>query len=250
MLFRHSGLSSNFSLSLAELHPLRDLISRRMVRCVQNDPGEVLMSLLFRLLVVALSIMSSVLATASEFSRQKIEQQLTQRKGDALDLSNLDLSGVDLSGLDLHGADFFSSRLNGAKLAGANLASANFTRAELQKADFSAANLRNAVLYAAPLDGANFTGADLTHARVIGGGRGVVFRKAKLVDADLGTDPANQGMVPVRAELPEANFDGADLTRANLTHAVLTGARFTGATVTGARFDYAVLDGSNLTLTR
>jgi len=68
--------------------------------------------------------------------------------------------------------------------------------------------------------------------------------------ADLGADPANQGMVPVRAELVEANFDGADLTRANLTHAVLTSASFTGAIVTGARFDYAMIDGSNLTLTR
>ncbi|HEY8163775.1 MAG TPA: pentapeptide repeat-containing protein, partial [Methylocystis sp.] len=61
--------------------------------------------------------------------------------------------------------------------------------------------------------------------------RGVKFVKAKLIDADLGADPANQGMVPVRAELPEANFDGADLTRANLTHAVLNAANFTGAIV-------------------
>jgi uncharacterized protein YjbI with pentapeptide repeats len=207
------------------------------------------MSFLFRLFAIAFCIMPSVALTASELSRQEVEQRLAQRKGDAPDLSNHDLSGADLSGLDLHGADFFSSRLTGARLAGANLASANFTRAELQKADFSGANLRGANLYAAPLDGANFTGADLTHTRVICGGRGVVFSKAKLVDADLGANPANQGMVPVRAELPEANFDGADLIRANFTHAV-AGASFTGATVTGARFDYAVLDGSNLTLTR
>lgn len=49
-------------------------------------------------------------------------------------------------------------------------------------------------------------------ARIIGGGRGVRFTNARLVEANLGADPANQGMVPVRAELPEANFDGADLT--------------------------------------
>jgi uncharacterized protein YjbI with pentapeptide repeats len=90
----------------------------------------------------------------------------------------------------------------------------------------------------------------LTRARIIGGGRGVKFVKAKLVDADLGADPANQGMVPVRAELPEADFDGADLTRANLTHAVLTSAHFGSAIVTDARFDYAVLDGADIALTR
>lgn len=188
----------------------------------------------FRLVQLFISfcfILTAIAApAASELSRPEIEQRLAQRKSGAVDLSNLDLTDADLSGLDLHGADFFSSRLAGAKAKGANLAGANFTRSELQNADFS--------------------GADLTRARIIGGGRGVKFVKARLTDADLGADPANQGMVPVRAELVEANFDGADLTRVNFTHAVLTSASFTGAVVTGARFDYAVLDGSNLTLTR
>jgi uncharacterized protein YjbI with pentapeptide repeats len=65
------------------------------------------MSILLRLLGVALCIMPNVATNASELSRQKIEQRLMQGKGDVLDLSNLDLSGSDLSGLDLHGADFF-----------------------------------------------------------------------------------------------------------------------------------------------
>lgn len=85
---------------------------------------------------------------------------------------------------------------------------------------------------------------------MIGGGRGVNFSNAKLRNADLGADPANQGMVPVRAELPDANFNGADLAGANFTHAVLAGATFTSAIVTGARFDYAVLDGANISIAR
>lgn len=133
---------------------------------------------------------------ASDLTRAQIERRLTQSKDAAADFSNLDLSGADLSGLDLHGADFFSSKLPGAKLKGARLASANFTRSDVQNADFSRADLRGATFYAALLDGADFTGADMTRARIIGGGRGVKFVKAKLIDADLGADPANQGMVP------------------------------------------------------
>jgi len=187
---------------------------------------------------------------AAELSRAQVEQRVAAAQGKPIDLSNLDLSGVDLSDLNMHGADFFSTKLAGAKLAKADLSGANFTRADLQYADFSDAVMRGATLYAALLDGANFEDADLSNARIIGGGKGVNFHNAKLISADLGADPANQGMVPVRAELPDANFDGADLTRANLTHAVLTGANFTAAIVTGARFDYAVLDGSNLSLGR
>jgi uncharacterized protein YjbI with pentapeptide repeats len=189
-------------------------------------------------------------ALAAEMTRAEIEHKVAAAHGAPIDLSNLDLSGVDVSGLNLHGADFFSTKLTGAKLAKADLSDANFTRADLQNADFSGAQMKAATLYAALLDGAIFDHADLSNARVIGGGKGVNFHDAKLIGADLGADPANQGMVPVRAELPDANFDGADLTSANLTHAVLTGATFTGAVVTGARFDYAVLDGSNLSLGR
>lgn len=161
---------------------------------------------------------------AGEVIRSAMEQAIARHAG-PLDLSNADLSGVDLSGLGLRGADFFSSRL-------------------------SDANLNGATLYAALLEGVGISRADMTKARIIGGGKGVQFSKAILIDANLGADPTNQGMVPVRAELPEASFDGADLTRADLTHAVLTSADFAGAIVTGARFDHAVLDGSNFQLMR
>jgi uncharacterized protein YjbI with pentapeptide repeats len=116
----------------------------------------------------------------------------------------------------------------------------------LRRAKFTNANLRGATLYAAVLDECDFSNADLSRARVIGGGYSVSFRNAKLVGADLGADPANQGMVPVRAELPEANFNGADLTGANFTHAILSFATFEGTILTGARFDYAVTDGTAL----
>ena len=155
----------------------------------------------WRIIVGALLLLFPPSAEAGEITRATIEQKIAKRQS-PLDLSNTDLSGVDLSGLDLRGADFFSSRLADANLKGANVSSANFTRSDLQHADFSRANLSGATLYAALLEGANFSGADLTRARIIGGGKGVKFSKAKLVDEDLGADPANQGMVPVRAELP------------------------------------------------
>jgi uncharacterized protein YjbI with pentapeptide repeats len=187
---------------------------------------------------------SSVLA--GELTRAAMEQKISQAGGGAMDLTNLDLSGLDLSGLKLRKADFFSTKLTGANLTGADLSGANFTRADLQLARLSGSALRGAILYAALLDGADFSGADLSDARIIGGGRGVSFKNAKLVGANLGADPTNQGMVPVRAELVEANFNGADLSGANLTHAVLSSATFEGAILTGARFDYAVLDGTNI----
>lgn len=190
---------------------------------------------------------SSVLS--AELTRPQIEQKIAASSG-PVDLTNLDLSGADLSGLKLRGADFFSTKLEGADLRRAELASANLTRANLERAKLSNADLRGATLYAAQLELADFSDADLTRARIIGGGRGVSFKNARLTGADLGADPANQGMVPVRAELPDANFDGADLSGANFTHAVLTSASFSGANITGARFDYAVLDGANITLTK
>ena len=202
---------------------------------------------LWSLLIVGLCAFASIAsAVGAELTRSEIEQRIAHANGDRLDLGNLDLSGLDLSGLRLTKADFFSSNLAGANLSGAELTDANFTRADLRHAKFSKAALRGGILYAALLEECDFSDADLSHARIIGGGPRASFKNAKLVGADLGADPANQGMVPVRAELPEANFTGADLTGANLTHAILSSAKFEGAILTGARFDYAVTDGTIL----
>ena len=160
-------------------------------------------------------------ALGAELSRLEIEQSISQANGNRLDLSSLDLSG-DLSGLKLRRADSFSSDPSGANLSGADLNEANFTRADLRRTRLSNANLRAAILYAVLMHECDFSSADLSRARIIGGGRSVSFENAKLV----GADPANQGMVPVRAELPEASFNGADLTAANLTHAALSSAAF------------------------
>ena len=108
------------------------------------------------------------------------------------------------------------------------------------------ANLEGATLYAALLDGADFTSANLARARIIGGGRGVRFTNAKMAKADLGADPANQGMVPVRVDLTDANFDRADLSGANLAHAVLASASFKDADLRGAHFEYAKMSGADL----
>ncbi|HTV31637.1 MAG TPA: pentapeptide repeat-containing protein [Methylocella sp.] len=179
------------------------------------------------LLAAIFGLSSPPRLSAAELTRAEIEEKIGDARGAVISLANLALTNADLAGLNLLGADFFSTKLSGATLAKADLSSANFTRTELQNTNFSGALMMGATLYAAELDGANFSNADLSHARVIGGGRGFNFNNAKLRNTDLGADPANQGMVPVRAELPDANFDGADLTGANFTHAVLVGATFT-----------------------
>ena len=201
------------------------------------------------LLMIFCAVGGIASAAAAELTRSEIEQRIARAGGNRLDLGNADLSGLDLSGLRLAKADFFSSNLAGADLSGALLAEANFTRADLRRAKFSKADLRGAILYAALLEECDFSNADLSRARIIGGGPRASFKNAKLVGADLGADPTNQGMVPVRAELPEADFNGADLTGANFTHAILSSAKFEGAVMTGARFDYAVTDGTILRAT-
>lgn len=188
--------------------------------------------------------MSCVLA--SELTRVQIESRLRDYLGRQADFSNLDLSGADFSGLSLANADFFSSNLNSANFNHSILDGANFTRSDMTNAHYNGASLVGAVIYAAILDNVDFSEANLTRVRIVGGGKNVRFVRALLINADLGADPANQGMVPVRAELPSADFQGANLTHANLVHAVLTSSSFSGAIVTDARFDYAVLDGSDL----
>jgi uncharacterized protein YjbI with pentapeptide repeats len=187
-------------------------------------------------------------ARGSELTRLQIEQKIADSVGKKINFSNLDLSEADFSGLIIKDVDFFSSKLDGADFTGAVLDGANFTRTDLSNARFSHAKLVGAVIYAAILDNTDFNHANMTRCRIIGGGKSVKFINAILVEANLGADPANQGMVPVRAELPDSNFEGANLTKANFTHAVLNSANFKSAIITKARFDYAVLDGSNLSI--
>ncbi len=165
---------------------------------------------------------------------------------DEPDLSRRDLSKLDLSGIDFKQADLFAAEMSEVNLANAKLAGVNFNRAILRRANLSGADLSGANLFAVVMDGADLTGADLSRSRIIGELKNVKLTNAKLVGADLGADPTNQGMVPVRTDLSGATLQGADLTGANLTHVLLDYANLRDANLTKARFNWAKLSGADL----
>lgn len=184
-------------------------------------------------------------ARAAELSREQV-LALIAAAADRPDLTRKDLTGIDLSQVDFKGADLFAADLSGAKMTGANLAHANLNRAVLRGADFTGADLSDASMFAVFADEAIFSGADLRKARVIGDLKQAVLSHANLMGADLGADPANQGMVPVRVDLSRAKLDGADLTGANLVHVVLGFGDLSGANLTKAKFAWADLSGADL----
>jgi uncharacterized protein YjbI with pentapeptide repeats len=185
-------------------------------------------------------------AFAAEVTREQLTTILAASGDDRPDLSRRDLTGLDLSGIDFKRADLFAANLSGASAQGANFAGANLNRVVANGADFADANFAGASMFAVMMNGANLTGADLSKTRIIGELRDARMDGAKLVDADLGADPANQGMVPVRVDMSGVNLDGADLTGANLVHTVLTFAKLRNATLVKARFNWAKMSGANL----
>jgi mxaC protein len=186
-------------------------------------------------------------AAAAELNRDQVLALIAAAGPDyGPDLTRRDLTGLDLSGVDFKRADLFAADLSGASVARANLASANLNRAILRETDLRGADLSNASMFAVVANGANFSGANLSGARVIGELKEANLDGAKLVGADLGADPANQGMVPVRVDMSRATLNGADLTRANLVHVVLAYVKLRNAKLTDARLGWANLSGADL----
>jgi mxaC protein len=186
-------------------------------------------------------------AAAAEMTREQVLVLISAATGDyGPDLTRRDLTGLDLSGVDFKRADLFAADLSGASLAGANLASANLNRAILRETDLSDADLSKAEMFAVVANGASFAGADLSGARIIGELKEANLDGARLVGTDLGADPANQGMVPVRVDMSRATLNGADLTGANLVHVVLAFVKLRGAKLKDAKLGWANLSGAEL----
>jgi|GEM_PF-26792 len=183
---------------------------------------------------------------AAEISRAQLLVILQASGDERPDLSRRDLTGLDLSGIDFKRADLFAANLSGASAQGANFAGANLNRMVADATDFSGADFKGASLFAVVMNGADLTGANLSDTRIIGQLAKARMDKAKLVNADLGADPANQGMVPVRVDMAGVSLQGADLTGANLVHTVLTFADLRDATLTDARFNWAKMSGAKL----
>ena len=185
-------------------------------------------------------------APAAEITREQLLVILEASGEDRPDLSRRDLTGLDLSGIDFKKADLFAANLSGSAVQGANFAGANLNRMVANEADFADADFTGADMFAVVMNGADLTGADLSNTRIIGELRDARMDGAKLVDADLGADPANQGMVPVRVDMSGVTLDGADLSGANMVHTVLTFASLRGATLVKARFNWAKMAGAHL----
>jgi uncharacterized protein YjbI with pentapeptide repeats len=186
-------------------------------------------------------------AHAAEITRDQLQTIIDAAAPDTHpDLARRDLTGLDLSGMDFKQADLFAANLSGAMAQGANFSGANLNRVVANEADFSDANFANASLFAVVMNGANLTGADLSSTRIIGELKNARMEKVKMVNADLGADPANQGMVPVRVDLSGVILDGADLTGSNLVHTVLNFATLRDAILANTKFNWAKLAGANL----
>lgn len=153
-------------------------------------------------------------------------------------LANASLRESDLWGADAEGASLGGANLHGCNMAGANLEGADLERANLIEADLRGANLREAdmeraTISKADLRGATLLGADLQYT---------ILAAADLERAHIG-DKNEPGL---RANLREANLQGANLRRADLTGANLQGVNLRGADLTGAILDDADLERANL----
>ncbi len=201
--------------------------------------------LLAGLAISALAIGSGE-TRAAELTREQVMVIIAAAGDERPDLTRRDLTGLDLSGVDFKGADMFAANLSGSMLQRANFSGANLARVVANEADFSDANFVKADMFAVVMNGADLTGADLSSARIIGELKNARMDKVKMIGTDLGADPANQGMVPVRVDMSGVSLDGADLTGANLIHTVLAFATLRDATLVKTKFNWAKLSGADL----
>jgi uncharacterized protein YjbI with pentapeptide repeats len=211
------------------------------------------------------------LAAADLTAREVTETLFKARGGGPVDFAGRSLEGLDLSGLDFAAArlvrsDLFGTDLTRTRLAGADLTGARLDRATVTRTDFTGARLNGAMLRSLtvflgvepdPADAPRFTAADLSSARIVARLDGADFRGARLIETELGPQPAIWGSYTPRAMLIGADFSAAELRRTDLRNAVLHFARFVNATLvdvdlrgadlSGADFSGAELRGVDLT---
>jgi uncharacterized protein YjbI with pentapeptide repeats len=195
--------------------------------------------------------------------------------GEPLDLTGTKLDGANLTGTNLSlstlsGASLTNVSAAGASFEGANLTAvsangtaANFSGANtnLQNADFTDADASGAQFIGANLSGAVFTGvrgrdtlfdgvravkADFSGAHLYG--KGTAFDKATdltgidFSGAVLAADVNDSGGFDFAgADMPGANFDGAECVGCDFAGATLDGATFTGAYLPGVKLGGASL---------
>jgi len=158
-------------------------------------------------------------------------------------LKGANLANASLRESDLWGADAEGAALGGANLHGCNMAGANLEGADLERANLIEADLRGANLREADLERATISRADLRGATLIG----VDLQYAILTFAHLERAHVGDKNEPgLRANLREANLQGANLRRADLTGANMQGVNLRGADLSDTIFDDVDLERANL----
>lgn len=200
-----SGLAYGIATGALLLLVLARLAETRVSQPAARRPTLLRVGLGLVLCATSLVGTSQDPARGAEVTREQLLAVLEAYGEERPDLSRRDLTGIDLSGIDFKKADLFAANLSGSAVQGASFAGANLNRMVAEGADFSDANFDGASMFAVVMNGSDLTGANLSNTRIIGQLIKARMDKVKMVDADLGADPANQGMVPVRLDMSGAS---------------------------------------------
>lgn len=193
---------------------------------------------------------------------------LNRVQGHQADMSHSDLRGADMTEGDFSQGNFEkacmdnaileNTKLEGARFEGASAQWTVFTAANLQKTDFRGADVTRADFTDADIQDANFAETEAHSATFEGAtGKFVNFEKA-----DLRKSRADESTILERAnfrkaDLSEANWEGANLTSSILRFATLNmtdlsscnlpGSDFYRAVAKKAKFSRADLTDANMT---
>jgi uncharacterized protein YjbI with pentapeptide repeats len=204
-------------------------------------------------------VCAAALSVAADLSADQVREILSKASTDASadlagkDLSDLDLSHLDLRKANLAGANLFGTRLVASNLEGAKLARANLNGAWLMGTKFAGADLSGSSMLSLVIAGGpinekpNFAGADLSGVRMIADLPAADFHGANLSRARLGVDIKNQGMGQMRTDLSGANLAGANLQDADLNRSLMLFANLKGADLRSANLYRVNLSGADLT---
>jgi len=213
--------------------------------------GSVMTKTIFRKANLKGTVFRDAVLTESDFTEAVMERAVLAGANAAQGtftravLSGADLSRGDFTGADfrdgsakrafLSGAVFEKALLMGLKGEKAQAAQAVFTGADLTEADFNQADLTGGDFSNTNLSQAVFTGARADGLRLYGAkGEATVFGGCSLARSRADKDTVLENLRLSRANLTEANWEGARLIRAQLVETILDGADFSRCDLSGA----------------
>ncbi|MBN2515589.1 MAG: DUF2169 domain-containing protein [Deltaproteobacteria bacterium] len=176
---------------------------------------------------------------------------LSRVHGHEADMSHSDLSDADITESDFSQGNFEkacmdnaileNSKLEGARFKGASAQWTVFTAADLRKTDFRGADITRADFTDADIQNANFA-ETVAHSATFEGatGKSVNFEKADLRKSRADDSTRLERADLQKADLSEANWEGANLTSSILRFATLTMTDLSRCNLPGSDFYRAV----------